>query len=143
MGYRLGVDLGTTYTAAAIERGGRTEVVTLGDRAAQVPSVLFLREDGGVVVGEPAERRGVAEPERLVREFKRRLGDQTAIIVGGSPYSPQSLSAKLLRWTVDHVVELQGSAPEAVVVTYPANCGSFRRELLGPAVALAGRPGAD
>ena len=59
MGYALGVDLGTTYTAAAIYRDGRTETVTLGTRSLMIPSVVFLKEDGEFLTGEAAERRGV------------------------------------------------------------------------------------
>jgi len=72
VGYRLGVDLGTTYTAAAVARDGKVEIAGLGDHSPQIPSVLVLREDGTILVGEPAIRRGVGEPARLAREFKRR-----------------------------------------------------------------------
>ena len=83
MSYRLGIDLGTTYTAAAVTRtteGGppRAEIVNLGGRAAQIPSVLHLSPDGTVLVGEAAERRVVTEPDRVVREFKRQVGDLDA-----------------------------------------------------------------
>ena len=56
MGYRLGVDLGTTYCAAAVNRNGHAEIVTLGNRASSVPSVAYVREDGEILVGESAER---------------------------------------------------------------------------------------
>lgn len=76
MTYSLGIDLGTTYTAAAVVRGGRAEIATLGYRATSVPTVVVLTEDGAVV-GDAAERRGAAAPDRLAREFKRRVGDPT------------------------------------------------------------------
>jgi hypothetical protein len=86
--YRLGVDLGTTYTAAAVSVEGTLEMLALGNRALQMPSVLFIKEDGEVLVGEAAERRGVVEPTRVVREFKRRMGDsvplRTHIVPGPS-----------------------------------------------------------
>ena len=53
--------------------------------------MLYLKEDGTVLVGEPAEYRGAADPTRLAREFKRRIGGVVPIIVGGSPFSPQAL----------------------------------------------------
>ena len=84
MGYVLGVDLGTTYTAAATYRDGRTETVSLGTRSLMIPSVVFLKEDGEFLTGEAAERRGAAEPGRFAREFKRRLGDPTPILLGGT-----------------------------------------------------------
>jgi molecular chaperone DnaK len=84
VGYRLGVDLGTTYTAAAVNVDGRIEMLGLGIRAMQVPSVVFIRDDGEVIVGEAAEQQGAADPSRLVREFKRRIGDAVPLIIGGS-----------------------------------------------------------
>ena len=58
MGYRLGVDLGTTYTAAAVNVDGRTEMLGLGIRAMQVPSVVFVCDDGEIVVRFPAATDG-------------------------------------------------------------------------------------
>lgn len=133
MSYRLGVDLGTTFSAAAIERDGRAEIVALGNNVAQIPSVLFLQPDGNFRFGEAANRRGAEQPTRLAREFKRRIGDRTSIMVGSTPISPQALTAKLLRWTFDRVVERQGGRPALTVVTHPANWGEYRRELLSNA----------
>ena len=56
MTYSLGIDLGTTYTAAAIARGGRAEVVTLSYRTTSIPTVVVLTEDGAFVLGDTAER---------------------------------------------------------------------------------------
>ncbi|PZS39759.1 MAG: Hsp70 family protein, partial [Pseudonocardiales bacterium] len=79
MSYWLGVDVGSTFTAAAIcrvEVGRRAvpEVVPLGTRSNAVSSVVYLGPDGEVIVGEAAERRAVTLPDRVVREFKRRIG---------------------------------------------------------------------
>ena len=57
MSYTLGIDLGTTYTAAAVTRDGRTEIFQLGDRTASIPSTVLLREDGEMLVGDAAARR--------------------------------------------------------------------------------------
>ncbi|MCO1655737.1 Hsp70 family protein [Pseudonocardia sp. S2-4] len=130
-----------TYTAAAVEVDGRAEVLGLGIRAMQVPSVVFVREDGGVVVGEAAEQLGATDPARVVREFKRRIGDPVPILVGGSPFSAQALTARLLRRVVDVATERRGGPPERVTVTHPANWGPFKRDLLGQAVELAGLRG--
>jgi actin-like ATPase involved in cell morphogenesis len=141
VGYRLGVDLGTTYTAAAVNVDGRVEMLGLGIRAMQVPSVVFVRDDGEIVVGEAAEQQGAADPARLVREFKRRVGDSVPLVVGGSPFSAQALTAKLLAWVVQVATERQGGPPEHVCVTHPANWGPFKRDLLGQAIELAGLRG--
>jgi actin-like ATPase involved in cell morphogenesis len=143
VGYRLGVDLGTTYTAAAVNVDGRVEMLGLGIRAMQVPSVVFVREDGEIVVGEAAEQQGAAEPARVVREFKRRVGDSVPLVVGGSPYSAQALTARLLAWVLGVATERQGGPPEHVCVTHPANWGPFKRDLLGQAIEMAGLRGAS
>jgi molecular chaperone DnaK len=137
MTYRLGVDLGTTFTAAAVSNGMPPTMVGLGNRALQIPSVVFLTADGEFVVGESAERRGLVEPDRVVREFKRRIGDSVPILVAGSPYSPQNLTAKVLRHVCETTTERMGSAPEQIVLTHPANWGPYKLELLDQIASLA------
>ena len=104
--------MGTTRTAAAIGRAdaglGEFEIVNLGDRSSSVPSVLYIGADGNVLVGDAAERRATSDPDRVVREFKRRIGDPTPIVVGGRSWSPEDLSARLVRWVVDRVAEREG-----------------------------------
>ncbi len=137
MTYYLGIDLGTTYVGAARLRDGRAEIITLGDRAAVVPSVLYFKDDGEVLTGGTAIRRGLTDPARVVREFKRRVGDSTPVMVGSSPYSPESLMAELLRWVVETVTAREGSAPAGVAVTHPANWGPYKTDVLAQAVRMA------
>ena len=115
MSYVLGIDLGTTYSAAAVFENNRAEIVQLGTRQATIPSVVLLRDDGEVLVGEAAERRALAEPERVAREFKRRLGDPVPLILGGTPYGAEALMAHLLRWIVATVSQQKGGPPDVVV----------------------------
>lgn len=143
MSYQLGIDLGTTYTAAAVARSSgprqaTPEVVTLGSRSAAVASVLYLAEDGSMLVGEAADRRAVTEPDRVVREFKRRIGDPTPLHVAGRSWSPQDLSARLARWVVDRVAEREGGPAERIAVTHPASWGPHKKELLAEALAGQG-----
>ena len=137
MGYQLGVDLGTTYTAAAVIRNGRAEVATLGTRSLEIPSVVLLRSDGEMLIGEAAERRSQTEPDRFAREFKRRMGDPTPVLLGGSPFSAHTLTARLLRGVVKVVADREGGPPEHIVVTCPANWGDYKRDLLEQAVRQA------
>ncbi|MEO6792162.1 MAG: Hsp70 family protein [Ornithinibacter sp.] len=137
MGYQLGVDLGTTFTAAAVANGQPPTMLGLGNRALQVPSVLFLQSDGNFLVGEAAERRGMTEPSRVVREFKRRIGDHTPLLIAGTPHSAQSLTAHLLKWVVDAASERMGERPSRITVTHPANWGAYRHELLEQIISLA------
>ena len=111
MAYHLGIDLGTTYTAAAVHEGSDQrgpEVVTLGERGPTAPSVLCLQPDGGFVAGDAAERHAVTEPQRIARQFKRRLGDPTPLLVGDAAMPAEVLTGRLLRWVVETVVRAQG-----------------------------------
>ncbi|MET1003803.1 MAG: Hsp70 family protein, partial [Acidimicrobiia bacterium] len=77
---RLGVDLGTTWTAAAVQRAGRVEPLLLGRDSAAMPSVVAI--DGGtVIVGEAAEHQLLVDPASGIRESKRRLGDTAPMVM--------------------------------------------------------------
>jgi YVTN family beta-propeller protein len=139
MGYRLAVDMGTTFTAAAAVETGHDKPLMheLGNRAVQIPSVLYLQEDGQFLVGESAERRGATDPARVVREFKRRIGDRVPLLIAGTPFTAQVLSAKLLSWVVASATERIGAPPDEVVLTYPAGWGAHKRKLVDEVIALA------
>src|SRR3954454_1128116 len=95
-------------------------------------------DDGSFLAGEAALRRGARQPGRMTREFKRRLGDATGVVLGGTPMPAQALLGRLLRHVVDDVAKGQGGPPDAVVLTIPANWGPYRRELFDQVVASAG-----
>ena len=139
MSYALGIDLGTTFTAAAIcESGRRPSMISLGSSGYSVPSVLFLRDDNTFLIGEAAEMRALVDPTRVARYFKRQLGDPGSRFIGGTPYSPQTLTSHLLASVLSTVVARQGSEPDTVVLTHPANWGPYRREVFEQAAAMAG-----
>ncbi|SDH38251.1 Hsp70 family protein [Agrococcus jejuensis] len=139
MRYSIGVDLGTTSLAVAIGDD-------LGTRAAQLspvltePSVAFCSADGTILTGQAAldAADGDGDETRLVRGFKRRLGDPTPIIVGGVGFAPEALMAAQLRDVVTQITELQGEAPAHVVLTCPAAWGPYRREQFAQIAELSG-----
>ncbi len=139
MSYALGIDLGTTFTAAAVaEPGRRADMLSLGSNSYTIPSVLFLREDGSFLSGESAEIRALAAPTRVARHFKRQLGSPGSAYIAGTPYSPQTLTSHLLKAVLDLATTRQGEEPETVVLTHPANWGPYRREVFEQAAAMAG-----
>ena len=143
MGYSLGIDIGTTYSAAAVNRAGRSEILSLGTDRPTVPTVVLLRDDGTVLVGEAAERRALTEPTRVAREFKRRMGDPTPVIVGGTPYGVEALTAHVIKWVLALATEREGAPPDFLTLTHPAAWGTYKLDLLDQAARLADSPPFD
>lgn len=140
--YVLGIDVGTTYTGAAIVKRAHASVFPLGNRSSVVPTVVLLDESGVVVTGEAANRRAMSAPGRVAREFKRRVGDTTPLLLGGVPMSPQTLMARMLESVIGRVTAGEGGEPAHVAVSHPANWGPYKLDLLEQAVRLAGLDGA-
>ena len=139
----LGIDVGTSYTAAAIGRrraDGSVEVepLELGSRKTAVPSVVYLGDDGHVIVGEAAERRSIEAPERVIREFKRRIGDETPIIVGDLSVAAEDIYAVLAQWVVERAEQHEGAAPAFIALSHPATWGEHRLGLVRTALAGVG-----
>jgi molecular chaperone DnaK (HSP70) len=97
---------------------------------------VLLRSDETFLTGETASRRALTEPDRVAREFKRRLGDPTPLLLGGVPYAAEALMARLLRWVVDEVSTREGSEPDSICVCHPANWGPYKLDLLHQAVRM-------
>ncbi|QJY46339.1 Hsp70 family protein [Pseudonocardia broussonetiae] len=140
MAYQLGIDLGTTWTAAAVCRDGqeRPEVLPLGGVSSSVASVVFRAPDGSLVLGEPAQRRALTEPRRVAREFKRRIGDDTPMVVGGEPMTAADLCARFVAWVVDEAARREGGAAESIAVTHPVEWGEHKRAVFAAALAAHG-----
>lgn len=110
----------------------------MGTSSVAVPSVAYLGDDGELVFGQAAVRRAATEPSRVAREFKRRVGDPTPVVLGGTPIPAEMLMARLLAWVVERVTEAEGGSPESLAVTHPANWGTYKLDLLTQAVRHAG-----
>jgi len=134
VGYGVGVDLGTTFTSAAVSGPGGTRVVSLSPEML-VPSAVCRAPDGSLLTGAAAAG---ADPALVVGGFKRRLGDPTPLVLGGEPYSAATLMAAQLRDVLDHVSGTEGAPPDTVVLTCPAIWGPYRREHFVEVPRLAG-----
>ena len=138
MSYELGIDFGTTFTAAAVRRAGEAgepEVVPLGGRGGAVSSVLHLARDERVTVGEAAAGLAGIDPTRVVRALKRRVGDPDPVILGGHAWAAEDLSARLLRWVVDRVTEHENGPPAGIALAHPASWSAYTLERLAAALA--------
>ncbi|MFC3504200.1 Hsp70 family protein [Micromonospora krabiensis] len=135
MPYVLGIDIGSTTTAATMARRrgpswARPEVVALDGGSATVPSVLHLGADGTLVVGES----GTDDGSRTARGFVGRIGDDVPMLLAGEACPPQLLTAVLAAWVVERVHGREGEPAEAVVLSHPAGWGRHRRDLLHAAL---------
>ena len=137
MRYAAGIDLGTTFTAAAVGRVDGTRMVALSQDIV-VPAVACHAPDGTLLTGYAALRAAEGTPARLVRGVKRRLGDPTPLVLGGATYSPAALMAAQLRDVLDQVARAMGAPPESIVLTCPAIWGPYRREQFAEVPRLAG-----
>ncbi|MET3203548.1 UNVERIFIED_ORG: actin-like ATPase involved in cell morphogenesis [Arthrobacter sp. UYEF13] len=140
MNYVLAVDVGTSFTAAAIVRIDQNasrvaESLPLGLRGAAVPSVVYYPEEGPVLVGEAAERRGLDSPERVVREFKRRVGDDVPIAVGTLSLPAEDVFATMARWVADRAEEREGAPPSDIILSHPVSWGAHRTQRILAALA--------
>jgi actin-like ATPase involved in cell morphogenesis/streptogramin lyase len=135
--YSLGVDVGTTFTAAALFRGGHVEIIALASHQTVAPTAVFVDGDQ-LAFGAAALRRGQAEPSGLAIEFKRRVGDPVPLILSGSPYHAARLVALFAQWVVTTVSEQLGEPPQAIVMTHPANWTQFQVNQLQQALDEVG-----
>jgi len=133
--YGLGIDLGTTFTRAAIGGGGQSRMVPLGGGPILMPTVVRVEADGTLIAGEPDVGD---DPFRTGRDFKRRLGDTTPIILGGQSHSAVSLLAATLTSVIETVTTAEGGPPDRIVLTQPAAWDARRREQFAEVPRLAG-----
>ncbi|HEV7651038.1 MAG TPA: Hsp70 family protein [Actinophytocola sp.] len=140
MRYGVGIDLGTSFTSAAVIGPDGMRMVPLS-RGVVVPSVAYATPEGTLLTGLAAEEaaRG-GELGRVARGFKRRIGDPTPLVLGGTAYSPDALMAAQLRDVLEYVTRMEGSPPETIMLTCPAIWGPYRREHFEEVPRLAGVP---
>jgi len=133
----LGIDLGTTNSEVAVIRDGKAEVLCEDGRTI-LPSVVGLDNEGRLLVGAPAQNQWVLAPERTVRSVKRRMGQEETVRLGDQQYSPQEISAIILRELKDRAERQLGSPARKAVITVPAFFSETQREATREAGELAG-----
>ena len=138
-GYGLGLDLGTSFLAAAVADDRGPEMFALGDGGAfEAPTAAYAGDDGRVVTGAAAARRGRSHPERYAEEIKRHLGNPTPVMLGGTAYAVSDLLGTLLQDVLARVTERRGAGPARIVLKYPASWGPLRRRLFEDLARSAG-----
>ena len=139
----IGIDLGTSNTAAAAMEGGKATIIpsaegtSVGGKA--FPSYVAFAKDGQLLVGEPARRQAVANPDFTFMAFKRKMGTDTKYKgPDGKEYTPQQLSAFLLQKVKRDAEAFLGDKVEKVVITVPAYFNDNQRQATKDAGAIAG-----
>lgn len=138
----IGIDLGTSNSAAAVLRGGRpviipsAEGISLGGKA--FPSYVAITADGQTLIGEPARRQAAANPEGTTTAFKRNMGQRKQIQLRDKNFSPEQLSAFLLQKIKRDAEAFLGETVTKAVVTVPAYFDDNQRSATKDASRIAG-----
>ena len=138
----IGIDLGTSNSAAAVLRGGRpvlipsAEGVSLGGKA--FPSYVALTADGTMLIGEPARRQAAANPEGTATAFKRLMGTRRKVRLRDKEFTPEQLSGFLLQKIKRDSEAFLGEPVKDAVVTVPAYFDDNQRSATKDAAAIAG-----
>jgi molecular chaperone DnaK len=93
-----------------------------------------------VVVGEAAERRAGTDPDRVVREFMRRIGDEVPMVIGGVSHSAPEIAALVVSWVVDRVAQREGGPAQGITITHPASWGASTVQAVADALRAVGVP---
>ena len=138
----IGIDLGTTNSAAAVFEGGRTTVIPSAEGPTMAgkmfPSVVAFTEDGQLLVGEPAKRQATANPERTIIEIKRQMGTDYKVKILQKEYTPQQISAFILQKIKKDAKNFLGTSVEKAVITVPAHFNDNQRQATKDAGEIAG-----
>ncbi|MFH0817097.1 MAG: Hsp70 family protein, partial [Candidatus Micrarchaeota archaeon] len=142
MGKIIGIDLGTSNSAAAVLEGGRPKLIpsaegtTIAGKA--FPSFVAFTKDNQMLVGEPARRQAVTNPEGTVMAAKRKMGTDYKYKIYGSTYTPQQISAFILQKIKRDAEAFLGDKVEKAVITVPAYFDDNQRQATKDAGAIAG-----
>jgi molecular chaperone DnaK len=135
----FGIDLGTTYSAIAyVDETGRPTVCRNTDSLETTPSVVFFENESNVVVGSVAKSSAIAYPDRVVDLIKRQMGTEASFVYDDKTYTPESVSALILKQLAQDAEAHTGSTVDRVVITVPAYFGMLERDATRNAGKIAG-----
>jgi molecular chaperone DnaK len=138
----LGIDLGTTNSAAAVMEAGHAVTIPSAEgptiAGKMFPSVVAFTKDGQLLVGEPAKRQAITNPEGTIFEIKRKMGTDYKVTVYGKTYTPQQISAFILQKIKRDAENFLGTPVKKVVITVPAHFNDNQRQATKDAGEIAG-----
>jgi molecular chaperone DnaK len=133
----IGIDLGTTNSEVAVVRNGQVHIIEV-DGSRLLPSVVGLADDGALLVGQAARNQYALRPERTIRSIKRRMGEDVKVPMGEQSYTPQEVSALILRRLKAAAERFLETPVSQAVITVPAYFSDAQRQATREAGALAG-----
>ncbi|MFZ8019716.1 molecular chaperone DnaK [Fusobacterium watanabei] len=134
----IGIDLGTTNSCVAIMEGGNVTIIPNSEGARTTPSVVNIKDNGEVVVGEIAKRQAVTNPTSTVSSIKTHMGSDYKVEIFGKKYTPQEISAKILQKLKKDAEAYLGEEIKEAVITVPAYFTDSQRQATKDAGTIAG-----
>ena len=138
----IGIDLGTSNSAAAVIQGGKPTLIPAAEGTTVAgkafPSIVAFSKDGDLLVGEPARRQAVTNPDNTIREAKRKMGTEFLYKIQGKDYKPQQISAFILQKIKRDAEAFTGDSITKAVITVPAYFNDNQRQATKDAGTIAG-----
>ena len=138
MAKAVGIDLGTTNSVVAAMEGGEPTVIANAEGDRTTPSVVAITKSGEVLIGEPAKRQAVTNPERTVSSVKRHMGTSWKVKIDDKTYRPQEISARVLQKLKKDAEQYLGDEVTQAVITVPAYFDDAQRTATQEAGKVAG-----
>lgn len=134
----IGIDLGTTNSCVAVYEGGERVIIPNAQGGRTTPSVVAFTKDGERLIGETAKRQAAVNPDRTISSIKRDMGTERRISIDGKQYSPQEISAMILRQLKSDAETYLGEPVTEAVITVPAYFTDAQRQATKDAGTIAG-----
>lgn len=142
MGKIIGIDLGTSNSAASVMDGGKATIIPAAEGASiggkAFPSYVAFTKEGELLVGEPARRQAVTNPDGTIFEAKRKMGTTEKFTVNGKEYAPEQISAFILQKIKRDAESFLGGSVDKAVITVPAYFDDAQRQATKHAGEIAG-----
>jgi len=134
----VGIDLGTVNSEVAVIEGGKPVLIKSAEGEPYFPSIVAFTKDGEMLVGEPAKRQAITNPEGTIHRIKRKMGTNEKVKVWGKEYTPEQISAFILQKIKRDAEEYIGDEIKEAVITVPAYFNDDQRQATKDAGKIAG-----
>ncbi len=138
MAKTIGIDLGTTNSVVAVMEGGKPTVIANAEGSRTTPSIVGFSKTGERLVGQLAKRQAILNPDKTIASIKRHMGEDYKVNIDGKDYTPQEISAMILRKLADDASAYLGEKVTSAVITVPAYFNDAQRQATKDAGKIAG-----